>query len=567
MKTMRPARTFARRPAVVVFWLAVGLGAGLGAGCGAGGAGAARAESTPQAVAEGPFDLTLFHTNDIHGGFFARPYQGGGGSRVGGFAALAEHLARERASAARWLLLDAGDFMTGNPVCELTVAGAPGGAMAAMMGAAGYHAGVIGNHEFDLGRDALDALMSVFPFPLLAADLVDAAGRTSAPGLRGPLVLERDGLRIGMMGISFAALPAIVARSRLDGIESRDQTARVREQLADLVGRTDVQVLISHNGVDPDRALARELAADGLDVIVGGHSHTRLEEPLVEAGVVIVQAGSGLRHLGRLDLRLADGRVTHYRGRLVLLDVEGGASAATQGGAVAGEDADPDAPLLVRDLVAHYESTVASVYEQVIGRLTTDLRRHSRQESALGSWLCDILRAHTGADVAVYNSGGIRKHLTSGPVTKLDIFEVLPFGNSLVVHRLPGSSLRAILLANAQAAETDAYGILQVSGVEYRYREDNETRAGGRRAQANGAAVELISVTVGGQPLRDDRIYTVAMPDYVSGMGDVFLGGVALTAPLETGERITDIVIAAVEKIGGVITPPRLGRIEKVGKR
>jgi len=300
---------------------------------------------------------------------------------------------------------------------------------------------------------------------------------------------------------------------------------------------------------------------------VGGHSHTRLEEPVVEAGVVIVQAGSGLRHLGRLDLRLVDGRVTHYRGRLVLLDVEGGARAATQGGAVAGEDADSDAPLLVRDLVAHYESQVASVYGQVIGRLTTDLRRHSRQESALGSWLCDILRAHAGADVAVYNSGGIRKHLTSGPVTKLDIFEVLPFGNSLVVHRLPGSSLRAILLANAQAAETDAYGILQVSGVEYRYRAENETRAGGRKARANGAAVELISVRVGGQPLRDDRIYTVAMPDYVSGMGDVFLGGVALAAPLETGERITDIVIAAVEKVGGVIKPPRMGRIEKVGKR
>lgn len=500
--------------------------------------------AAPPPVADGPFDLTLFHTNDIHGTFASRPHEGRTGPLVGGFVALAGHLARERAAAARWLLLDGGDFMTGNPVCELPVGQVRGGALACLMGAAGYDAGTIGNHEFDLGRTGLDALASLFPFPLLAADLVDLspAGERPPPGVPGPLVLERTGLRIGIMGVSHAELERLLTPGRLEGVASRDQVEVLRTQLADLVPRTDVQVLLSHNGLDRDRVLARLLAGDGLDVIVGGHSHTRLAEPVVEAGVIIVQAGSGLRYLGRLDLRLAAGRVTHHRGELILLTA----------------DAETDAPEHVRGLVDHFDQQVAAVYGRQIGRLTADLRRHSSRQSALGSWLCDVLRAHAGADIAVINSGGIRKHLLRGPLTKLDIHEVLPFGNTLVVHQVPGTSLRAIILANARAAETNAYGILQVSGIEYRYRLAAVVEPNG-----DNKSVELVSVLVAGKPLADDRIYTVAMPDYVSAMGEVFLAGADLGPRVETGEILADIVIQSLAQGDAVITPPRMGRISR----
>jgi 5'-nucleotidase / UDP-sugar diphosphatase len=526
MSIMRPVRSC--RVLALTLWVVIGGLTPL--------AGAGPAPAAPQPDSDGPFDLTLFHTNDIHGAFTARPHEGQDGPLVGGFAALAGHLAREQATATRWLLLDAGDFMTGNPVCDLVVDGVRGGALAALMGAVGYHASVVGNHEFDIGRAELVDLIAAIPFPVLAADLVDRTGAdaqaSAVPGEPGPLVFERDGLRIGVMGVSHQRLEGLLTPARLDGITSAGQVRVLRRQLARLVPATDVQVLLSHNGFETDRELARALASDGLDVIIGGHSHTRLAEPVVEDGVLIVQAGGYLRQLGRLDLRLAAGRVTHYRGQLVLLTAE----------------AEDEAPQPVRDLVDHFDQQVAAVYSRPIGRLTEDLRRHSRRESELGSWLCDILRESAGADVAVVNSGGIRKHLLAGPLTRLDIYEVLPFGNTLVVHSLPGESLRAILLANARAAEARSYGILQVSGVQYRY-------------QVEDAGVELVSVQVGGQPLDDQRIYTVAMPDFVSGMGDVYLAGVPLGPQRETGESLTDIVIEFVEAAGGAVRAPQMGRM------
>lgn len=495
------------------------------------------AAAGPRAVADGPFDLTLFHTNDIHAGFAARPHEGRPDAPVGGFAALAGHLARERTTAARWLLVDGGDFMTGNPVCELPVAGVRGGALAALMNVVGYHAGVIGNHEFDGGRRNLELLAEMTAFPLLAADLVDRDGDDGrpVPGARQPAVLERDGLLVGVLGVTHHDLEGLLTAGRLDGLTSRDQLGVLRRQLADLTPRTDVQVLLSHNGLAADRRLAGALAPDGLDVIVGGHSHTRLAEPEVVDGVLIVQAGSGLRHLGRLDLRLADGRVTHHRGRLILLTA----------------DAESEAPEIVRGMVDHFDQQVAAVYGRRIGRLDHDLRRDGRRESALGSWLCDVLREHAAADVAVVNSGGIRKDLRRGILTELDVHEALPFGNTLVVHEVPGAGLRAIALANARAAEARSYGILQVSGLEYRYRD------------AGAAGVQLLSVTVGGRPLEVDRVYTVAMPDYVSGMAATYLVGAELGPCREIGETLTAIVIGRVERDGGVVSRPAPGRMVK----
>ncbi len=487
------------------------------------------APATPEAADAGPFQLTIFHTNDIHGGFAVRPLNGDG-EPVGGFAALAGHLARERQHVERSLLLDAGDMMTGNPICELAPDGVRGGAMAALMNAVGYDAGTVGNHEFDLGRAGVRALAEACGFPLLAADLEDS--QTGELLVRpGPIVLERDGLRVGVMGVSCARLSHVCTPGRLDGVVSRSQESRLREQLADLVGRTDVQVLISHNGVQTDRRLAKALGPDGLDVIVGGHSHTRLSEPALEAGVIVVQAGSKLRRLGRLDLRIADGRVTHYRGRLVLLTA----------------DAVSDAPVAVRDLVDDHVRTVQTVYGREIGTLAADLRRSSRRESPLGDWLCDVLRDHAGSDVCLVNSGGIRKALVAGPLTRLDLHEVLPFGNTLVVHTMSGASLRAILEANAAAAENHTYGILQVSGVRYTRRAD-----------------VLVEATVRGAPLDDAGVYTVAMPDYVATMADTYLAGADLGPIRETGESLTDIMIAAVAGTTAPIEPPAVDRMVRL---
>ena len=443
------------------------------------------------------WNLTIFHTNDTHSAFLPRPASWRDDGRlVGGFVALSAHLAAERRDAAPDLLLDAGDFMTGNPVCRIEEDGVPGAAVARMMNALGYDAGVIGNHEFDTGFANVTRLRGLFAHPLLAADLRDENGEPVFGA--EPLVLERGGLRIGVIGFSCAEMTRVVTSERFGPHHMADQAALARSLAADLDPLTDLIVLITHNGVDGDRMLAGELAGAGVDVIVGGHSHTRLTEPEVVAGIIIVQAGGGLTNLGRLDLEVRDDRVVSHAGRLITLWADDETAGA----------ADPD----VVALVDRYRAQVQEVFGKVIGHLSSDLRK-GRGESNIGNFLADALRRQAGADIAFMNSGGIRKPVPAGPVTALDVQEVLPFGNALVTVPLTGAQLRQVVQTNADAAVGGGHGILQVSGLTYTF-----------RAAADGRTAEIVDIRVDGQPVGPQRVYTVAMPDFVAQMTNVYLG-------------------------------------------
>jgi len=110
--------------------------------------------ATHAAVSAPEWNLTIFHTNDMHGAFLPEPASWQDDrAEGGGMIALASHLADQRVSTAATLLLDAGDFMTGNPICVMAVDGVQGAGFVQMMNAIGYDVGVIGNHEFDNGRD------------------------------------------------------------------------------------------------------------------------------------------------------------------------------------------------------------------------------------------------------------------------------------------------------------------------------------------------------------------------------------------------------------------------------
>ena len=115
------------------------------------------------------------------------------------------------------------------------------------------------------------------------------------------------------------------------------------------------------------------------------------------------------------------------------------------------------------------------MYGRVIGRLDGPWMRSSREESNVGDWVCDALRDAAGADVALLNSGTLRKSFLAGPLTLLDVYALLPFSNTLVTFAADGATLRRIVEANARGAEAGDHGILQVSGLRYVY---PRTRAG-----------------------------------------------------------------------------------------
>ncbi len=466
---------------------------------------------------DGPFNLTIFHTNDAHSYFLPRPaVWRDDGRMVGGVIPLAWHLEKQRADCSADLLLDAGDFMTGNPVCQFQPHGVPGEAVARMMNLLNYDCGTIGNHEFDIGAENVKRLIPLFDYPLIAADIVDEDAQKVFRS--EPLIVERGGLKIGIMGVSCAEMSGVVTASRFGGLKSIDQGWVLQRQAVQLDPKVDLMVVITHNGFDGDVELAQVLAGTGVDVIVGGHSHSRLKEPHLEEGILIVQAGSKWTNLGRLDLQVADDRVVAYNGRLITLWADGA-------------EAGPE----LTKLVEGYEKKVADEFGRTIGTLVTDWRK-GRGESNLGNFLADQMRLSAKADVGLVNSGGIRKSMNAGPITALDINEMLPFSNMLVTARLTGRELKTVVQANADAQVEGKHGILQVSGLSYRFR----TNSAG-----NAAVVE--EILVGGKPLDSEKVYTVAMPDYVVMMAHVYLN-IDTPATEDVGLTMTDAVVAGVEK-------------------
>lgn len=395
-----------------------------------------------------PAQITILHTNDIHGQFRGLVQEASHGNEpVGGFVNLSAHVRRERALNERTLLLDAGDVMTGNPICEYEYEGVRGGALFHLMNLIGYDAMALGHTEFDLGPRNLDGLLGLADFPVLSINTQRYDGSPVAHDRFR--IFELDSLRVGVIGLMTEELSHVVARARLAGTHATPAIAAAREAVAELRQVVDLVVLVTHSGVEADRALARQV--EGIDVIVGGHSHRELAQPLVENGVLIVQAGAHGRNLGRLTLTIENGGVTAYHGELIpLLPIDG---------------ADPD----VEREVETFSTLIEHNYGRVIGQLATPWRQSRSTESNVGNWICDRLRESADADFAIYNSGGIRKDVAAGPVTRLDVFELLPFANLVATFECSGEELKLMLETNAKAALSGEHSVLQVSGIRYSY--------------------------------------------------------------------------------------------------
>ncbi|HWN81252.1 MAG TPA: metallophosphatase, partial [Candidatus Udaeobacter sp.] len=264
----------------------------------------------PAAAADPPTPagwITLLHTNDIHGEYAPRPLSRLDGRPAGGFVALAARVASIRRGGPT-VLFDAGDLMTGTPITTLDYQGVAGGAIVELMNRVGYDAMELGNHELDHGKAACLAVVDRARFPVLCANLADSAtGKPFMARDGGTLILERGGVRIGIIGLILDDLRRVVPRSVIAGLQVRPSIAVAEEAVAKLDPQTDLIVVVTHQGLDACQDLAQ--AVSGIDVIVAGHDHQATPQPIEKSGVLIVETGSRLERLGRLDLRVEKDRV------------------------------------------------------------------------------------------------------------------------------------------------------------------------------------------------------------------------------------------------------------------
>ncbi len=460
-------------------------------------------------AASQPKEITILHTNDMHAGFL--PHEAywvrtNPKPLVGGFNELAFAIDSLRHVRKTTLLLDAGDLMTGNPITDRVYKGADGGALWQMMNLMGYEGETPGNHDFDISYANFLKLIAIPKYPVVCANLTDESTGKKVTG-KEYTIIEKDGMKIGVFGLMSSDFYHLVIASSSKGIKLESPVDAAKRMIALLEPQTDLLIALTHEGVDEDSVLATE--TKGIDVIIGGHSHTRLRTPRYVNGVIICQAGADCENLGILDLTAEKNHhVTKWKGVLHQLwyNPNRGATRVTA-------------------MVDSFKTEIQNEYSEVIGTLSSPWNAQNG-ETAEGHYLADAQRDAAGADIGFMNRGGVRKRLIPGPITKQDLFEVLPFRNILTTFKVTGSQIRDIVMYYIKN-----HPDILFSGITCEWK---------KNADGN---VELVSLLVNGKPVVDSATYTGAASDYMMGQAPHYLG-----IPVPSLTYLNQMVFTAVEK-------------------
>jgi 2',3'-cyclic-nucleotide 2'-phosphodiesterase (5'-nucleotidase family) len=474
-------------------------------------------------------EILVLHTNDQHGHYLPEraPWLDGE-PEIGGTVLLDQYIrgARQSHGAERTLLLDGGDLLSGTPLTDMEVRGSKGGAMLDVLEILGYDAWAIGNHELDKGWQNTSAFVADSKVQVLSANLVKESGGMAFPGQAPSKIYTLGDVTVGVIGATTEGMDYLVSSRAFEGLDIEPVLDTVGPEVARLRPQVDLVVLLTHIGVEEDQAIAE--AVPGIDLIVGGHSHT-YQTPAIQTGSTwIVQAGSYARSLGSLQIRVGDnGGIESLEYTLVDLVP-----------AAAPSDPRPE----VEAMVAQYDEEIRSFYDVEIGSCAETLTRDYYRQSPLGSWATDMMRAETGAELAMYNGGGLRSDLPAGPIQRRDLYNIFPFGNEVVTFQISGTELMALLLANVMAAEEESRGAIQVSGTSLVWREVM-------------SAPEVVKIEVNGQPLEPERLYTVATNSYVVDQAERYLAGAVPKNVEPTGQSVFELANNYVSRVGEVTLP------------
>lgn len=469
--------------------------------------------------------LTLLFTNDTHNRL--EPFEHVGlKQKVGGVLRRQRYFEMVRQQHPAVLILDAGDIFQGTPFYNFYL-GEPD---IQAMNYLGYDATTLGNHDLDNGMLNLRKQVQFAHFPVLCANVVEK--ETGLLVFRPFQIFERQGIKIAVMGFMSEHAWQAVADKHKQGYLFQDPVPIAKKLVAALRPKVDVIISLHHMGIWYDEPFAK--AVPGVDVIIGGHSHTEMEQAqLVQngsanglGGTLIMHAGQMGVWVGRIDLTLNHRRqIVRYSSERVLMDQRW--------------DQQP-----LSEMLESYAQRLRKDMEQVIGEASADFSVEGKYNGPfpLGSLLADILRESSQAEVGIMNSGGVRNGLNQGPIQVGEIYEILPFDNTVTQFELRGDKLRKVV--EISASRLGVSKNLQFSGLVYTVNNKQVTE-----------------ILVQGQPLNSQRWYRVVAPDYV------FQGNEAI--PFEearhivaTGRTLRDTVLDYI-RLHPRLSPPTDVRMHK----
>jgi 2',3'-cyclic-nucleotide 2'-phosphodiesterase (5'-nucleotidase family) len=405
-------------------------------------------------------------------------------------------------------------------------------------------ADAVGNHEFDFGYDPVSDIQNDSEFPWLATNLVENGTDDPFQNTNSYEIVERNGVRVGIIGLIDEG--ATYGKTNIDfaaeGLTVRNETEAgpAAAEMLKQEENVDVVVALAHTGV-PDAQAVAEADDGAIDAIFVGDDE-RYYPPQETSGTVIAEAEARAAYLGEVNLTVDTGAndVTAWNGRLINVTASGVAKNETASEIITGYRAN-----------VSLDSTVTTSEVPLDARSSTNYH----EESAYGNLITDAMRERTGADVAITNAGGIRSNTVygPGPITGGDVFNTLPFGNTLVTVELTGAELRETLESQVVTIDSETgqqFGSeisQQTSGVRFTWNEDTG---------------EVADMTVDGEPVDPEATYEVTVNSYIAAGGSGY--------PLEDAPRVSteDTIIAevVVDYLGArdTIAPEVEGRMVRV---
>ncbi|MCL5745912.1 MAG: bifunctional metallophosphatase/5'-nucleotidase [Acidobacteria bacterium] len=434
-----------------------------------------------------PRHITLAYIADLHAQVEEHPelFWHGGKEEIamaGGLARIAkavELLRKERPGEV--LFMDAGDTFQGSAAADWS----KGEVMIPPLNALGLDLAIPGNWEVVYGAGALRKDTRALHYPTIAANILDA--RTGKSVFPRYAIRTVNGVRIAVIGFTDPDVPRRQPPDYSAGLKFENEEI-LQPLIDELRPKVDVLVLLTHIGLPKSVSMAERLK--GVDVLLSGDTHERTYEPIVRGNTWVVEPGSFGSFLGRLDLTVAQGRITGRQWRLMELRADRFAE-------------DPHVAKIVEASMAPYRARI----DRVIGRTEVPLMRYEVAETSLDKVLTDALREAGGTQIALSNGFRFSAPILPGPIRESDLWNAYPIVGMVKVGKVTGKQLRDFWERE----------------LEHVYASDPRQLFGGWLPRTSGMTVRFVAhapfgrrvqeIRVNGKPIRDDEIYTVTSCD------------------------------------------------------
>ena len=505
------------------------------------------AETTTSTTKDLTGHIVILHTNDVHGG-------------IAGYAKLAAVKESYTASGAYTLLVDAGDYIQGDP----TVSASQGKTAIELMNSTGYDAATVGNHEFDYGYANLKTISAQANFPILAAN-VQYNGATAFDS--HTIFTSANGKKIGVFGLETPETATKAHPAKIQGVTfvgGQDMMKLAQTEVDTLkAAGCDYVICLGHLGIDAESTGNRSIdvlnAVTGIDVFIDGHSHSTLDQIKAATNgtgkvgnTYLTSTGTKLANVGVVDIA-PDGTITTSNVPLDTLTAENADTAA-----------------VIRRIQQQINADYGAVFAQSEVQLNGEKAQVRTGETNLGDLITDAMLWQAGTlgekvDAAISNGGGIRASLSVGGLTKKDINTVLPFGNTLYLVKLTGAQLLEALEASTCSLPESIGAFPQVSGIEYTVNtgakfSSTENYPGSTYGKPN--AVNRVTIqSVGGAAFDPAETYTIVTNDFLGAGGDTYYTFKSSPVGYDTGVPLDEVLMDYITaQCKGTITKAAYGQ-------